>query len=40
MRCQIRHRTGAYRPGKATEVLTGTTAGHIPKRSAFLPSSL
>ena len=40
MRCQICHRTGAYRPGKATEVLTGTTAGHIPKRSAFLPGSL
>jgi hypothetical protein len=36
-RCQICHRTVVGRPGNLSGVLTGTTAGPIPKRSASLP---
>jgi len=33
-RCQICHRTVAYRPGNLTEVLTEHYPGPIPKHSA------
>jgi hypothetical protein len=39
MRCQICHRTVAYRPGKASEVLTEHYSRAHPKRLPFLPGS-
>ena len=38
-RCQICHRTVAYRPGSLSEVLTEHYRRAHPKRSASLPSS-
>jgi hypothetical protein len=38
-RCQICHRTVAYRPGNLSEVLTGHYRRAIPKRSGSLPGS-
>jgi hypothetical protein len=38
-RCQICHRTVAYRPGNLSEVLTAHYRRAIPKRSASLPGS-
>jgi hypothetical protein len=39
MRCQICHRTVAYRPRNLSEVLTGHYRRAVPKRSASLPGS-
>ena len=39
-RCQICHRTVAYRPGSLSEVLTEHYRRAIPKRSASVPPSL
>jgi hypothetical protein len=39
-RCQICHRTVAYRPGSLSEALTEHYRRTYPKRSPFLPVSL